>query len=189
MPNRAYQLPTHSSITLNENTNVSANISIEIIKQNIAVQDDYGNESHEVLNNYLSLGNGSDEGIIFPSENKILVDIPCDINLINSNCVNNISTNQENDAYSILNTLKLNNINRILFAQLNINSIRNKIDMLSDLVANKIDILLISETKLDASFPSVNFLIPGFSKPYRRDRSSHAGGLLLYIREDIPLYI
>ena len=153
------------------------------------MQDDYGNEIYAVLNNYLSLGNGSNEGIIFPSENNITVETPCEINLNNSTCVNNIPANHENDAYSILNKLKLKNINRIVLAQLNINSIRNKIDMLSDLVVNKIDILLISETKLDESFPSVNFSIPGFSKPYRRDRSSHGGhggGLLLYIREDIP---
>ena len=43
--------------------------------------------------------------------------------------------------------------------------------MLSDLVTGKVDTLLISETKIDASFPSLQFLIPGFTEPYRRDRS------------------
>ena len=32
----------------------------------------------------------------------------------------------------------------------------------------------------------MNFLISGFSKPYRLDRDSLGGGILLYIREDIP---
>ena len=42
---------------------------------------------------------------------------------------------------------------------------------LSDLVTGKVDILVISETKIDASFPSPQFLIPGFTEPCRRDRS------------------
>ena len=45
---------------------------------------------------------------------------------------------------------------------------------------------MISETKLDDSFPTAQFLIKGFSAPYRFDRNSKGGGLLLYIREDIP---
>ena len=40
--------------------------------------------------------------------------------------------------------------------------------------------------KLDDSFPSAQFLIKGFSAPYRFDRNSKGGGLLFYIREDIP---
>ena len=47
-------------------------------------------------------------------------------------------------------------------------------------------LLLISETELDDSFPSAQFLIKGFSAPYRFDRNSKGGGLLFYIREDIP---
>ena len=43
---------------------------------------------------------------------------------------------------------------------LNINSIRYKISILSDIVAKKIDVLCISETKFDESFMSSNFLIP-----------------------------
>ena len=47
------------------------------------------------------------------------------------------------------------------------------------------DILLISETKLDGSFLSAQFLLDGFSKPYRLHRCSNGGGILLYIRDDI----
>ena len=46
------------------------------------------------------------------------------------------------------------------------------------------DILLISETKLDKSFPIGQFQI-GFSIPYRRDRDKKGGGILPYVREDI----
>ena len=45
---------------------------------------------------------------------------------------------------------------------------------------------MISETKIDDSFPLRNFLVGAFSKPYRLDRDSLGGGILLYVREDIP---
>ena len=43
-----------------------------------------------------------------------------------------------------------------------------------------------SETKLNSSFPTGQFHIHGFSEPYRFDRNSSGGGILLYIHEDIP---
>ena len=67
----------------------------------------------------------------------------------------------------------------------NINPIRNKFDSLIYLLDRNIDIFLISETKLDDSFPSVQFKIEGFTIPYRYDRNDTGGGLLLYIKEDI----
>ena len=45
---------------------------------------------------------------------------------------------------------------------------------------------MISETKIDASFPIGQFLLKGYSTPVRLDRNTHGGGILLYIREDIP---
>ena len=45
---------------------------------------------------------------------------------------------------------------------------------------------MISETKLDDSFPSAQLLIKGFSAPCRFERNSKGSILLLYIREDIP---
>ena len=45
---------------------------------------------------------------------------------------------------------------------------------------------MISETKLDNSFPEGQLLIEGYSKPYRIDRNSHGGGIMLYVRVDIP---
>ena len=55
-----------------------------------------------------------------------------------------------------------------------------------NVINNNNDILMISETKLDPSFPTGQFHIHGFSEPYRFDRNSNGGGILLYIREDIP---
>ena len=45
---------------------------------------------------------------------------------------------------------------------------------------------MISETKLDESFPTSQFFMKGFSSPHRLDRNCNGGGILLYIREDIP---
>ena len=77
-------------------------------------------------------------------------------------------------------------MNKIILGQLNINSIRNKFDFLAQQVKGNIDILMISETKLDESFPVGQFLIDGYSVPFRFDRNGNGGGILLYIREDIP---
>ena len=58
--------------------------------------------------------------------------------------------------------------------------------MLKEVVGNKIDVLLISETKLDDTFPLNQFILEGFTPPYRTDRTAHGGGLTLFVREDIP---
>ena len=46
---------------------------------------------------------------------------------------------------------------------------------------------MISETKIDCSFPKRQFQIKGFSDPFRIDRNSQGGGILFYAREDIPV--
>ena len=48
-----------------------------------------------------------------------------------------------------------------------------------------IDIMLLSETKLDNTFKSSEFIMDGFHIPIRKDRDRNGGGLLLYINEDI----
>ena len=45
---------------------------------------------------------------------------------------------------------------KIIVAHLNVNSIRNKFDALSFIICINIDIILISETKLNDSFPQSN---------------------------------
>ena len=49
---------------------------------------------------------------------------------------------QTNDPQEILKNLRLKNVNRLICAQLNINSIRNKFDLLVNLISNNIDILM-----------------------------------------------
>ena len=79
-----------------------------------------------------------------------------------------------------------NKISEIDIGQININSVRNKYEMLIELVKENIDILLISETKIDKSFSTAEFEIDNFYSPFRLDRNKYGGGLLLYIREGIP---
>ena len=59
-------------------------------------------------------------------------------------------------------------------------------DYLQHFFDGNIDIFLLSETKLDVSFPNAQFYLKGYSQSYRLDRSKNGGGLLLHVREDIP---
>ena len=85
-----------------------------------------------------------------------------------------------------LKTIRSDNVNKLIFAHLNINSIRNIFEFLATQVKGKIDILMISETEIDESFPKGIFLIEGFSTSYRLDRDSKGRGIMLYVRADIP---
>ena len=86
----------------------------------------------------------------------------------------------------ILNDIRVKNPNRIIMAHLNINSLRNKCEGLKSLVKDKVDILCITESKLDKSFPKGQFEMAGYKSPIRLDRDKSGGGLIIYIREDIP---
>ena len=52
------------------------------------------------------------------------------------------------------------------------------------MIKDYVDLLLISETKIDSSFPTAQFHIDGYTI-HRRDRDENGGGLLLYVREDV----
>ena len=71
-------------------------------------------------------------------------------------------------------------------AHVNINSLSNKSDMLTSSVTEPIDILMISKNKLDDTFPYASYHLKDFSNPYRLDRTSHGGGILVYVRDNIP---
>ena len=85
-----------------------------------------------------------------------------------------------------IHRLRMNNPSKILIGHLNFNSIRNKFEVFTTLLKGNLDIILLSETKIDDSFPTNQFLLDGYSTPYRLDRNCNGGGLLLYVREDIP---
>ena len=65
---------------------------------------------------------------------------------------------QKNQSFGeILNNVREKIINRPIIGQLNINSIRNNFDFLESEASKHLDILLISETKLESHFPRYNF--------------------------------
>ena len=96
---------------------------------------------------------------------------------------------EEETVKSSLCNLKLRNLNRLIFGQINMNSIRNTFELLFSLVSNNIDVLLISETKIDNTFPVSQFYVPGYWVPYRLDCTENGGGIILYVKKHIPCRI
>ena len=62
--------------------------------------------------------------------------------------------------------MRRKNINRLIFAQFNMYSLWNKSEPLQHIINKNIDVLLISETKIDSYFPSVQFYLEGYATPY-----------------------
>ena len=52
------------------------------------------------------------------------------------------------------------------------------------LMSGRFDILLMTETKIDATFSNSQFNVEGF-RMYRVNRNAHGGGLMIFIRNDI----
>jgi hypothetical protein len=70
----------------------------------------------------------------------------------------------------------------ISICNINIRSIRNKIDFLQNFV-DEFDIIVLTETHLDNSIE-----LDSFDKnPQRKDRTNSGGGLLIYSKEDIGI--
>ena len=87
---------------------------------------------------------------------------------------------------NILKNARLKHPKKVCLSHININSIRNKLDSLFEFTYGLVDFLAVSETKLDSSFPTGQFNLPGFRTPYRKDLSAKSGGLLVYVNSNIP---
>ena len=85
-----------------------------------------------------------------------------------------------------MNEIFKKNLRNIVIGQLNINSLRNKYDLLAEQTKRIIDLSVNSVIKLDESFSVGQFRIPGYAFPFRLDRDQHWGGIMAFIREDIP---
>ena len=74
----------------------------------------------------------------------------------------------------------------MIIGHIDINSLRNKCDPIRSILQNGLcDIFTPSETKLDESFPTAQFYITNFVL-HRKDRNAHDGGVITYIRSDLP---
>ena len=90
------------------------------------------------------------------------------------------------DVSHILPQVRIDNVNNVIIAHLNVNHIANKLDAMKTIIPGNVDIMIFSKTKPYSSYPTSQLLIHGFSKPYRKDKNCNRGGILIYIREDLP---
>ncbi len=100
---------------------------------------------------------------------------------------NNVNVNTNDDpCITALKKMRSNYVKNVTLGHININSVRNKIEFIHDILSNNLmDVLMISETKIDHSFPNANFAMTDY-KLYRNDKNTRSGGLMLYIRGDLP---
>ena len=108
---------------------------------------------------------------------------------LNSNNSNESFLSESSDTLNddfILSKQRLTYSKNLIIGHLNItNSVRNKFSRLQQNVLSKTDILVLSKTKTDDSFPDSQFFTEGF-KMYRKERTKTGGGLLLYVNENLP---
>ncbi|CAG2226266.1 unnamed protein product [Mytilus edulis] len=68
---------------------------------------------------------------------------------------------------------------------LNIRSMRNKVDYVEN-ISNEADVICLTETHLDENIKNEDILIEGYNRdPYRKDRNSSGGGIIIYISKFI----
>ena len=72
--------------------------------------------------------------------------------------------------YDALTNIKLKDLERTIIGQKNVNSLKSKIEILSEIIKEKLEIFTILEIKFDPPFPETQSQIDGYSKPYRRDK-------------------
>ena len=75
---------------------------------------------------------------------------------------------------------------RVAIGILNINSLPNKFNQMKEFVLKHVDILVVTGTKLNDSFPNPQLSVDGFSGPFRIDRNRFGGGVMIYVRDNIP---
>ena len=103
----------------------------------------------------------------------------------NHSCGNISSLTNDDDPLSILKELKEKNLERPVIGHLNINSISSKFEPLTLMIKNNVDFLVITESKLDDTFPHGQFQIEGFARPIRLDRCRNGGGVIIFFRDDL----
>ena len=89
------------------------------------------------------------------------------------------------DTLNGLNEQHLNHPKYVILRHLNINSLRNKFSSFKDLVLNETDVCLLSETKIDGSFPNSQIFAEGY-RMFRKYSNKNGGGLILHVNKGIP---
>ena len=119
----------------------------------------------------------------------------CDISDLISECSDTSHISEFEDDFHSLNIDISNgppiNTDNFIIVHYNINSILapDRIEQLTDICKSlKIDVLVITESKLDQTIPNNLITIPGYHEPLRHDREingRHGGGVLIYIAEQL----
>ena len=86
---------------------------------------------------------------------------------------------------NFLHQQRLKYAENLIICHLNINSIRNKFFDLKELILSDRDICLISVTELDDSSQDQQFHVNRY-KMFCKDPNKFGGGLLLFVKENIP---
>ena len=105
---------------------------------------------------------------------------------INKSLLSTYSECSSSDLFEELVQVRKMHPRKLIAGHLNINSMCYKFDEIKPLLAEKtVDILFISENKLDPSFRNELFQVEGY-RLERRDRNEFGGGVAAFVRTDIP---
>ena len=132
------------------------------INQNI-LDETYRSPIHSLTKNDSSTMNLSISSCDLSKEHEVL-------NLVNQASNKSINVTSPNLLFEI-KKLSTRNPNKTIIGTLNINLLPNKFEQLKDIVMQHSDILVLIETKLNDTFPTVQFLVNGISEPYRLERN------------------
>ena len=64
-----------------------------------------------------------------------------------------------------------------MLCHLNVNSLRDKFESIADVIQGTFDIFLLSETKIDESFPDKQFRLNNYIT-FRKDRNRYGVGIM-----------
>lgn len=111
------------------------------------------------------------------------------VEMQNGNAVNDILENGSERCdrlFGEMQNVRIKNVKNVIIGHLNVNSVGSKIQEIKELQrVCEIDVLVLSESKLDESFKQELLDIDGYCC-VRQDKRSNSGGLLTYISNDIP---
>ena len=109
-----------------------------------------------------------------------------DYSPLSSRDQNNQDGSQVEDPFKEMRQVRSKCRNNVLISYLNINSFRYKFMEIGDILYDQLsDICFFAETKLDATYNQNCFNVPGY-KCLRQDRNSSGGGLMVYIKSNLP---
>ena len=90
-----------------------------------------------------------------------------------------------NDSFPAVSAYRIKFKRNFIFLNVNINSFRHKFAPMQTILNDrKVDLLVVSESKLDSTFPDAQFNVDGFCI-YRQDYIASTAGLLVYMSSDI----